>query len=228
MLQGGNNMGFQLGFNTAFAMAFVGALYIIFYIRERVSRAKLLQYVSGANILTFWAVSFIWDYITFITISLLYILTLAIFQEDNWSSFEELGELTCEIKTEQKHLTLIYLLTIGRVFLVLLMFGYGLIPFTYLASMIFDVPSSGFVKINILYIFTGIIMFMTVFIMEFDGFDLEDVANGLTWAFLIFPHFCFSQALNRINIISSTLAICNDINIPIDVSLCAGEHQLLF
>jgi ATP-binding cassette, subfamily A (ABC1), member 3 len=32
-LQAGNNMGFQLAFNTGFAMAFVGALYILFYVK---------------------------------------------------------------------------------------------------------------------------------------------------------------------------------------------------
>jgi ATP-binding cassette subfamily A (ABC1) protein 3 len=32
-LQGGNNLGFQLSFNTGFAMSFVAAIYIMFYIK---------------------------------------------------------------------------------------------------------------------------------------------------------------------------------------------------
>ena len=84
-------MGFQLAFNTGFAMAFVAAIYVMFYIKERVTRAKLLQFVSGVNVLAFWAVSFLWDYMTYIVTILFYIGTLAAFQEDGWSSAEELG-----------------------------------------------------------------------------------------------------------------------------------------
>lgn len=56
----GINAGFQLAFNSGFAMAFICALYVLFYIKERTSRSKLLQYVSGTNITLYWVVAFIW------------------------------------------------------------------------------------------------------------------------------------------------------------------------
>ncbi|KAL9704634.1 hypothetical protein quinque_008152 [Culex quinquefasciatus] len=186
-LQAGNNMGFQLAFNTGFAMAFVAALYVMFYIKERVTRAKLLQFVSGVNVFAFWAVSFLWDYMTYIVTILFYIATLAAFQEDGWSSGEELG----------------------RVFLILLVFGFAFLPLTYLLSFRFDVPASGFVKLMLLNIFTGIIFFMAVFLLLFDGFDLQDVGRGLEWGFMIFPLFALSHALSNINIASTTLRICD-------------------
>ncbi|XP_055533387.1 phospholipid-transporting ATPase ABCA3-like [Wyeomyia smithii] len=186
-LQIGNSMGFQLAFNTGFAMAFVTALYIMFYIKERVSRAKLLQFVSGVNVLIFWTVSFLWDYMTYIITVLFYIATLAIFQENGWSTFEELG----------------------RVFLILMVFGFAFLPLTYLLSLYFDVPAGGFVKVMLLNIFTGIIFFMAVFMLSFDGFDLADVANGLEWGFMIFPLFALSHALSNMNIASMTEQICN-------------------
>ncbi|XP_065074347.1 phospholipid-transporting ATPase ABCA3-like [Ochlerotatus camptorhynchus] len=185
-LQAGNNMGFQLAFNTGFAMAFVAALYVLFYIRERVTRAKLLQFVSGVNVFAFWMVSFLWDYMTYVVTILFYIGTLAAFQEDGWSTGEELG----------------------RVFLVLMVFGFGFLPLTYLLSFRFDVPAGGFVKLMLLNIFTGIIFFMAVFLMLFDGFDLIDVARGLEWGFMIFPLFALSHALSNMNIASTTLRIC--------------------
>ncbi|XP_055599142.1 phospholipid-transporting ATPase ABCA3-like [Uranotaenia lowii] len=186
-LQAGNNMGFQLAFNTGFAMAFVAALYVMFYIKERVTRAKLLQFVSGVNVFFFWLVSFLWDYMTYIITVLFYIATLAAFQEDGWSTFEQLG----------------------RVFLVLMVFGFAFLPLTYLLSFRFDVPASGFVKLMLLNIFTGIIFFMAVFLLLFDGFDLVDVARGLEWGFMIFPLFALSHALSSINIASTTLQICD-------------------
>lgn len=133
MVQLGTNMGFQLASNVGFAMAFVSAFYILFYVKERESRAKLLQFVSGANVSTFWATAILWDFITFIVTIFLTIATLAIFQENGWSTFEELG----------------------RGFLMLLLFVYAVLPVTYIASMCFKSPSSAFTRMTMIYIFSG-------------------------------------------------------------------------
>jgi ATP-binding cassette, subfamily A (ABC1), member 3 len=133
MLQAGNNLGFQLAFNLGFAMSFVAAFYIIVYIKERASKAKLLQYVSGVNVVVYWVTAFIWDYITFVVTALICLLTLLAFQESGWASFDELG----------------------RTFVVLLCFGWAVLPILYLASMMFSVPATGFTRMSIFFIFTG-------------------------------------------------------------------------
>lgn len=159
LLTAGNNIGFQLATNVSFAMAFVSAFYILFYIKvinyilhfiirytyfelvfyfmfllkERESKAKLLQFVSGLNVSTFWITSFIWDYVTFVLTSILLLITLALFREEGWSNIDDLM----------------------RVFVVLLLFGFAMLPLTFVASMFFSVPSSGFVRMTIIYIFTG-------------------------------------------------------------------------
>lgn len=133
MLQAGNNLGFQLAFNVGFAMAFVAAFYAIFYIKERMTKSKLLQFVSGVNIATYWLTSFAWDYVTFTGTAVISLITIACFQETGWSSFTELG----------------------RCFIVLLCFIWAVIPFTYLLSMLFTVPATGFTRLSNIYIFTG-------------------------------------------------------------------------
>lgn len=187
MLQAGNNMGFQLAFNTSFAMSFVSAFYILFYIKERVSRAKLLQFVSGVNVFTFWITALIWDYITFVITAIFSIATLAAFQEEGWSTFEELG----------------------RTFLILICFGFSMLPITYLAANLFTIPSTGFTRMAIFNIFSGVACFSTVFILSLDNFDLQDVAKGITWFFLIFPHFGLSVGLNNLNIINTLERTCS-------------------
>ncbi|XP_055624100.1 phospholipid-transporting ATPase ABCA3-like isoform X2 [Toxorhynchites rutilus septentrionalis] len=186
-LQAGSNMGFQLAFNTGFAMAFVGAMYIMFYIKERASGAKLLQFVSGVNAITFWTVSFIWDYLVFLMAVLLYILTLAAFQEDGWSSPTELL----------------------RVVVVMLCFGCAVIPFTYLCSYFFDVPSTGFIKMLIFNIFTGTVIFTGIFLLKYSEFNLKDVAETMEWFYMIFPHFALSHSLNNINLALTIKQICD-------------------
>lgn len=133
LLMMAQNMGFQLATNISFAMAFVSSFYIMFYIKERVSKAKLLQYVSGLNVSSFWITSFLFDYGTFILNSIVMILTLAVFQEDGWSTFSELW----------------------AGFLTLIIFGFAMLPITFLSSHMFAIPSTGFVKMVIIYVFTG-------------------------------------------------------------------------
>lgn len=133
MLAGGNNLGFQLATNVGFAMAFVSAFYVMFYIKERESKAKLLQFVSGVNVFTFWITSFIWDYFTFFLTAVLMVVTIGIFREEGWSTAPELG----------------------RAAVIFLLFGFGALPMTFIASLVFNVPSSGFTRMTTINIFTG-------------------------------------------------------------------------
>ncbi|XP_058124968.1 phospholipid-transporting ATPase ABCA3-like [Anopheles ziemanni] len=185
-LNTGLNAGFQLAFNTGFAMAFVAAIYIMFYIKERTSRAKLLQFVSGTNVPLFWGLAFVWDYTLFVLNSLVYIATVAIFQEEGWSSFAELG----------------------RAFLLLLFFGLAALPVTYLFSFLFTVSATGFVRMMFVNVLSGAIFFTVVNVLKFPGIDLSDVAEGLEWLFMFFPNFILSHGLNNLNQATSTASSC--------------------
>lgn len=133
MLMAGNNMGFQLATNISFAMAFVSSFYLMFYIKERVSKAKLIQFVSGLNVSTFWTTSFLFDFATYILTAFILVLTLIAFQEDGWSSISDLTPA----------------------FVTLVVFGFAMLPMTFVSSLLFSIPSTGFVRMTIFYIFTG-------------------------------------------------------------------------
>lgn len=87
----GNSIGFQIAFNIGFSMTFVSSFYILFCVRERVTKAKHLQFVSGANVFMFWFSSYLFDFIHFAILSVLLIITLAAFQEDGFKTAPELG-----------------------------------------------------------------------------------------------------------------------------------------
>lgn len=133
LLMAGSNMGFQLATNISFAMAFVSSFYIMFYIKERVSKAKLLQFVSGLNISTFWTTSFLFDFATFILTVVILMITLFAFQEDGWSTISDLTPA----------------------FVTLVAFGFAMLPLTFISSLMFSIPSTGFVRMTIFFIFTG-------------------------------------------------------------------------
>lgn len=96
-------------------------------------RSKLLQFVSGANVLTFWLTAYLWDMFTFLITAILLVITFGIFQEEGWSTAIELS----------------------RVFLILFAFIFAILPVTFLASKFFKEPADGFSIMSLIYIVTG-------------------------------------------------------------------------
>lgn len=85
-------MGFSVAFNIDFAMAFVSSFYVLFYVKERVTKSKHLQFVSGVRVSTFWFISLICDFITFIITSIFLLVTLVAFQENGFKTAGDLGK----------------------------------------------------------------------------------------------------------------------------------------
>nr|XP_022911287.1 ATP-binding cassette sub-family A member 3-like [Onthophagus taurus]XP_022911294.1 ATP-binding cassette sub-family A member 3-like [Onthophagus taurus] len=169
----GNTMGFQLAFNIGFSMAFVSSFYVLFYVKERVNKSKHLQFVSGANVGVYWVTAYVWDFLTFVFTSLCLVITLACFQEPGFATFEELG----------------------RVFLLLILFGLAMLPQTYLLALRFEVPSTGYTRLTLINIILGVAAFMVVQTLSVPGLNLEHVADALHWVFLLVPHYAVASGV---------------------------------
>ncbi|KAJ9596524.1 hypothetical protein L9F63_012466, partial [Diploptera punctata] len=172
----GNILGFQVGFSLGFSMAFVTAFFIIFYIKERVSKAKHLQAVSGVNILTFWTSAFVWDMFMFLVPALSIVITFVIFQEDGFRTSSELG----------------------RVFIVIVCFGWSILPATYLCSFLFKVPLTGFTRMTMVNLVIGVAAYLTVTIMNIPSLKLKEVSEALDWIFIFGPHYSFCKSIHSL------------------------------
>ncbi|XP_060519226.1 phospholipid-transporting ATPase ABCA3 isoform X2 [Cylas formicarius] len=186
-LSSGENMGFQLAFNVAFSMAFVSSFYIIFIVRERVSKAKHLQFVSGVKVYVFWITHLICDLLTYFITIAVYLVTLVCFQEGGFKTFSE----------------------IGRMFVILLYFGWAMLPFIYFAGFCFEVPSTGFTRMTLFSIFTGCAAFLIVQVLNTDGLDLEYVGRILDWIFLVIPHYSLATGIRDSYTLYSYNYICD-------------------
>ncbi|XP_030379886.1 ATP-binding cassette sub-family A member 3 isoform X2 [Scaptodrosophila lebanonensis] len=189
-LNTGNNLGTQLATNLCFCMCFVSAFYILFLIKERESRSKLLQFVGGVKVWTFWLSQLLWDFFTYTITALIVIVTIACFQEDGFTKFSELG----------------------RYFLLLLIFGCSVLPFTYIVSLYFKEPATGFARISIINIFAGMALFIVVVVMSFEFFDTKDTANIMGWFFRVFPHFSLAMGLNKMYINVAMRNACDKVD----------------
>ncbi|XP_065364636.1 phospholipid-transporting ATPase ABCA3-like isoform X2 [Calliphora vicina] len=186
-LNTGNNLGTQLSTNLCFCFCFVSAFYILFLIKERETRSKLLQFVGGVKVWTFWLSQLLWDILTFALTAIIVICTIACWQEQGFSSFGDLG----------------------RYFVVIILFGCSVLPFTYLISFYFTEPATGFARISIINIFAGMALFIVVTVMSFDFFDTKDTADILGWIFRIFPHFSLAMGLNKLYVNVATRDACS-------------------
>jgi ATP-binding cassette subfamily A (ABC1) protein 3 len=126
-------VGFQIGYNIAFGMSFLGASFAVFLISERESRSKHIQFVSGVQFPLYWIASFVVDFIQYIIPCFGLMAVLLIFQ------VEDFFALNMQL----------------NLFLLLVCYGLAVIPLMYLWSFAFTVPSTGFTRLVLFNIFTG-------------------------------------------------------------------------
>ncbi|CAG9094857.1 unnamed protein product [Plutella xylostella] len=105
------------------SVSIVSAVFIMFYIKERLSRAKLLQKASGLQPVVMWGSAAVFDWLYFMIISLTFIVSCVAFQVTGLSSAIELS----------------------RMFLLLVLYGAAVTPMLYLLSYLFSGPAFGFV-----------------------------------------------------------------------------------
>lgn len=89
MTGAGNTISSQL----LLAFIFTYPIYVLFYIRERATGAKHLQFVSGVDVLIFWLVSFICDFCIVLISSACILAIFKFYAVEGYSTIDELGSI---------------------------------------------------------------------------------------------------------------------------------------
>lgn len=179
------DFGFQLAANVGFAMSFVSAFYVIFYIKERVSRAKLLQVVSGASLWTYWLMAWAFDVVMYLCNTLLLILALYLLQEEGWNSPQELS----------------------RMFVLFCTFIWAILPFVYLCSFLMDVASSGLIFTIMFGVLMGNAIFYVAYAFEFPHMDMVETGRVLTGIMMAIPQFAVMHGLKSLDKMNSFIPV---------------------
>jgi hypothetical protein len=116
--------GFVVSFCVLFGMAPLAASFTILFVNERRSKAKLLQYISGASPLTYWLSAFTWDFVNYLIPCMGCWALFAIFDVDAFSE-----GINC-----------------GTVVLLFVSYGIAIIPLMYLFSLLFFDASAAFTR----------------------------------------------------------------------------------
>lgn len=174
-------------FIIGFSMSIVAALFVILYIRERISRAKLLQLISGVDVYIFWLVSYLWDFLILLTCFLITIV------------FYKILNLSWTIAND-----------LPKVFLLSGLFALAVLPLVYIASLFAFGPMSAYTNLSILFFFTGIGLFLPVSVLR-QLPNADNKSKRISRFFRWFPHFNLMEAITNIDVMSARKKQCNDL-----------------
>ncbi|CAM9360676.1 unnamed protein product [Chrysoparadoxa australica] len=152
--------------------AFIPAAWVGFVVKERETKSKHQQVVSGVSLHAYWVSTLVWDMAVFVATPVITIILLYSFQAS--SLYEDGGALP----------------------LILLVFLYGPAnaAFTYALSFLFSTYASAMTTILFINWVFGLFGPLAVFFMLF--FDNSRTAGKvLKWAFRVFPPFCLGDGI---------------------------------
>ncbi|KAI1236667.1 hypothetical protein IHE44_0014920 [Lamprotornis superbus] len=139
-----------------FAMSFIPASFVLYLIQEHVTKAKHLQFVSGVSPVTYWLTNFMWDIVNY---ALSAGMVVAIFAGFNKKAYASPANLPVLVS-------------------LLLLYGWAVIPMMYPASSFFSIPSTAYVALSCINLFS---------LLKFN----KTLKNVL----LVLPHFCLGRGL---------------------------------
>jgi ATP-binding cassette subfamily A (ABC1) protein 3 len=174
---------------------FIGASYVMFPISERVSKAKLLQLMTGLSSTVFWLTSFIFDLLNHLLVVVIISLLFYFFDFNN----------------------VFFGRTNSAVGLILMLIGFGFasIPLAYCLSLVLQQPSTGFSFLVIMYLLFGVIAMIimgtldVVYKLDSEGTVINrTIYSFFLYIFRLIPVFSMSFGLQKLYMTSSLENMC--------------------
>ncbi|XP_077983290.1 phospholipid-transporting ATPase ABCA3-like [Glandiceps talaboti] len=155
---------------VVFGLGFLAASFAPFLISEKDTKAKLLQFVSGLDPLSYWFGTLSWDCINYIAVLVILVIVFAAFP------------------------TVYGPPNLGVTTLLLVLFGWASIPMTYAMSWPFSSPLAGYGLIAIFYSMGAMVTIIVVFILELLD-HTQDAAVICDYIFMLIPTHCLGRAM---------------------------------
>lgn len=161
-------------------LCYIPASFVAFLVKERISKSKHLQLVSGVSPYLYWVAAYMWDLSLFIFLSLFIIACLYMFGQDVARVF---------IGNAQQ--------TLG-VLCLLLVYGASSIPLAYLYSFAFSNFSTAQIAIMVINFMTGFVLVLAYYVMISVPYT-QDAAKKLVHIFRFFPAYNVGEGLINIS-----------------------------
>ena len=151
---------------------FIPSTYVSYIVKERTSKAKHLQFVSGVNFTAYWLSNYIFDLLSFAVTEALAFLIFALFNRTEYVGSEAIG---CSI-------------------MLFTLYGISGIAFAYTVSFLFNNHSSAQNIIMLSNFLCGFVLVITAYILkQLDS--TKSVADVLIFFFRIVPAYCLGEGI---------------------------------
>ncbi|XP_029692140.1 ATP-binding cassette sub-family A member 3 [Takifugu rubripes] len=167
--------GFAIAINLMYGMASLSSTFALLLVTESSIKSKHVQKVSGVYLSNFWLSALVWDLFNFLLPCLF---MLVVFQA-----------FAVEAFVNDNHLV--------DVLLMLMLYGWAVIPLMYLLSFLFSSAATAFTRLTIFNMISGTATFLAVTIMTIPELKLQDLAHLLDKVFLIFPNYCLGMSFSQ-------------------------------
>ncbi|KAM6914527.1 phospholipid-transporting ATPase ABCA3 [Lycodopsis pacificus] len=167
--------GFIIAINLMYGMASLSSTFALLLVTESSIKSKHVQKVSGVYLSNFWFSALLWDLINFLLPCLL---MLVVFQAFGVKAF-----------VDNNHLV--------DVLLLLLLYGWAVVPLMYLLSFFFSTAASAYTRLTIFNVISGTATFLAVTIMAIPELQLQHTSYLLDKIFLIFPNYCLGMSFSQ-------------------------------
>uniref|UniRef100_A0A8C2PU12 ATP binding cassette subfamily A member 3 n=1 Tax=Cyprinus carpio TaxID=7962 RepID=A0A8C2PU12_CYPCA len=158
--------GFAIAINLMYGMASLASTFALLLVSERSVKSKHVQQVSGVYLSNFWFSALLWDLINFLLPCLLMLLVFQVF--------------SVEAFVAENHLV--------DVLLLLLLYGWAVIPFMYLLSFLFSTAATAYTVCSHTLCSCGCLP---------SELKLEDMSHLLDKIFLVFPNYCLGMSFSE-------------------------------
>ena len=155
---------------------YIPASAAVFVVRERVSKSKHLQLVSGAQARVYWAATYVWDVLIYTCVVLLSMVVFAFYGEPSF------------VSTPQQA---------SAIFVVFEMYGLSVLPLIYCYSFLFDSPTTAQISIIIFNLVASFAMTLAHQIMMVLPNTMA-ADRILVWIYRLLPGYNFGEAVLRI------------------------------
>ncbi|KAG8443533.1 hypothetical protein GDO86_012077 [Hymenochirus boettgeri] len=166
--------GFAIAINLLYGMASLASTFSLLLVGERAVKSKHVQFVSGASSLSYWLSALTWDLLNFLIPCTF---MLVVFQAFGVRAY-----------TDENHLV--------DVMLMLLLYGWAVIPLMYLFSFLFTSTATAYTRLTIFNILSGTASFLSVTIMSIPALGLVDLSHTLDLVFLVLPNYCLGRSFS--------------------------------
>ncbi|XP_031208514.1 ATP-binding cassette sub-family A member 17 isoform X2 [Mastomys coucha] len=168
--------GHYLVVNFLFGIAFLSSSFSILTVGEKNIKSKNLQFISGVSVAAFWLSALLWDLISFLIPTLLLVLVFLWYKEEAFAHHE----------------------SIPAVVLIMMLYGWAIIPLVYTVSFSFKTPGSACVKLVVMLTFLSVSPVVLVTVTSEKDLGYTELSDSLDHIFLILPGHCLGMAFSNL------------------------------